>query len=166
MSLWLPPLVIMVLIFIGSTAILSGENTSRFLVPLLKFIFPFADMESLTRVRWVLRKIAHIGEYALLAFFYWRAISGTFNTSRVIGKWNRKHAMIAWAAAVVYAASDEYHQSFVPSRVGSIMDVGFDSLGAAVGILIAYLIFRTSKKYGKCPGTIESDTTIIEKEFD
>ncbi|MNL79991.1 VanZ like family protein [compost metagenome] len=47
--------------------------------------------------------------------------------------------MFAWAAATAYAATDEWHQAFVPGRGPALTDVGIDSLGAATALLAAWL---------------------------
>ena len=54
---------------------------------------------------------------------------------------------------VTYAASDEFHQSFVPGRGPSIIDVGIDSLGVLTGILIVLIIisiYRALKSDKRC----------------
>ena len=71
---------------------------------------------------YVLRKCAHATEYAILALLLLRA-TGSF-------AW-------AWSLAVVYAASDEIHQTFVPGRHGSPVDVAIDAAGAALGLAAA-----------------------------
>jgi VanZ family protein len=72
----------------------------------------------------VLRKCAHMTEYAILAVLLVRA-TGSY-------AW-------AFALAVAYAASDEVHQLFVPGRHGSPVDVAID----AVGVLIGLALLRT-----------------------
>jgi VanZ family protein len=67
----------------------------------------------------VLRKIAHAAEFALLGLLLARA------TSR---------PAVALALGALYAVSDEVHQSFVPGRVGSPLDVLLDTAGVAVGV--------------------------------
>ncbi len=67
----------------------------------------------------VLRKCAHMTEYAILAVLAWRAT---------------RSATQAFALAVAYAASDEVHQLFVRGRHGSPLDVGVDAAGALIGL--------------------------------
>jgi hypothetical protein len=74
------------------------------------------------------RKLAHFGEYALLAILWWRALR-TRTTPR-------RAALGAFLIASLYAASDEYHQSFVEGRSGNPLDWAIDSSGAAVGLLL------------------------------
>ncbi len=77
----------------------------------------------------VLRKIVHMAEYGVLWFLWWRAL-------------NREHAGIAAAITVIYAASDEWHQTFVHGRVGAPTDVLID----ACGVLLAFLISRLRQR--------------------
>ena len=69
----------------------------------------------------VLRKIAHAGEYAVLGALLVRA------TGR---------AGVAFVLGTLYAISDEAHQSFVPGRLGSPVDVAIDAVGVAVGVVV------------------------------
>jgi VanZ family protein len=86
-------------------------------------IFAFSSVPSLSSGLggWdlVLRKLAHMTEYAILAVLLVRAL-GSY----------------AWAfgLAVTYAASDEVHQLFVRGRHGSPIDVGIDAVGALIGL--------------------------------
>lgn len=149
-SLWAPPVCLMVLIFIGSTAILSGDNTSRILVPLLKFLFPFADLETLNSLRYAIRKCAHVTEYSLLAALLWRAVVfSSLSKGQKLNTWPMRESIYAFILSVLYAISDEFHQSFVPSRTGSFYDVLFDSTGAALGILCLFLFFTLKKRKKK-----------------
>jgi VanZ family protein len=69
----------------------------------------------------VLRKIAHAAEYAVLGALLVRATGRTG---------------LAFALGTLYAVSDELHQSFVPGRLGSPIDVAIDAVGVAAGIAL------------------------------
>lgn len=75
-------------------------------------------------------KLIHFLEYMLLALLLLRALNGTFpgRTPVVLG-------ITAFIIAVIYAASDEFHQSFVPGRNANALDWLSDSCGAALGSL-------------------------------
>jgi VanZ family protein len=107
-SLWAPPLVLMAVIYVlaAQPDLSSGLGTLDF----------------------YLRKLAHMAEYALLLFLWWRAL--------------REHMAerpaIALAAAVtfLYSISDEWHQSFVEGRTGTPVDVALDAVGRAVAVAL------------------------------
>ena len=70
----------------------------------------------------LLRKIAHILEYAILTFLLIKALSEHQLT-------NRRILILAISLAILYAISDEYHQSFILGREGTLRDVVIDSIG-------------------------------------
>ena len=136
---WLPAVIWMVLIFAGSTDVLSGEHTARFIEPLLRWLF----VGRLTpgEVQWghfFLRKTGHVVEYAVLSALFWFALGrsrldpGAGANHR--GPWLA--VCLAVLLAVGYAALDEYHQSFVPSRTSSWHDVAIDTGGSVVGLVL------------------------------
>jgi VanZ family protein len=101
--------------------------TSRWL-PVLVWagvIFAFSSIPSLSTHLgtwdYVLRKLAHMTEYAILAVLLRRATG---------------QAGWAFALTVAYAASDELHQTFVRGRHGSPIDVGIDAAGALIGLAV------------------------------
>jgi VanZ family protein len=117
-------------IFFASTDSFSASNTSRFARPFLRWLMPGADEARIIFWHGVIRKAAHFSEYALLAFLAARAFSGS-------GKeWLRRH-WFWWAAGLVvlYALFDEYHQSFMPTRTGSIYDSMIDTAGGITCLL-------------------------------
>lgn len=79
--------------------------------------------------------VAHTGEYAVLAILVARWARPVFPGQRV-----RVIVLGAWLLAAAYAASDEFHQSFVPNRDASPFDWAFDVWGAALGLLIWRLV--------------------------
>jgi VanZ family protein len=122
----------MALIFIGSTDMLSAEHTSRFLVPFLRWLNPEINWATLTFLQTIIRKLGHVTEYAILAALLWRALRG--GTAWKPKVWILFAAV--WTACAIFAASDEFHQSFVPSRTSSFRDVTIDVCGALVGLTI------------------------------
>jgi hypothetical protein len=84
----------------------------------------------------VLRKGAHLAEYAVLGLLLMRA-------------WGRE--LPALVTAVAYAATDEIHQRFVQGRHSSPFDVAFDACGAAIGLLL----WQLSRRWG-CLRSVES----------
>jgi VanZ family protein len=137
----MPSIIWMALIFLGSTDILSAEHTSRFLVPFLRWIDPQISLATLNAIQFGIRKLGHLTEYAILAMLLWRALrSGT--------GWQMKMSilfLIAALACAIFAASDEFHQSFVPSRTSSPVDVMIDICGALVGLEICLAFARRKR---------------------
>lgn len=112
LKLWLPPIFWMAIIFF-----LSSRPTIK-----------------TTEIYWqdfIVKKTAHFIEYAILSFLYIRA----FLASEVSRK---KSFLLAFLISLVYAISDEYHQSFIPGREPRVRDVIIDSMGAIFAIYIVY----------------------------
>jgi len=82
-------------------------------------VFSWADM--------IIKKSGHIIGYALLAFWYWYGLGMDQNK-----RW------LAWLLAIVYALTDEFHQTFVSGRNASLWDVVIlDNLGALISLWLA-----------------------------
>jgi VanZ family protein len=132
---WLPVLIWLAFIFIGSTDLLSAEHTSRFIGPILRWFNPNVSPAAIAKVQFFIRKAAHLTEYAILAALIWRAL--WLGRSRAM-KMSILFVMTLLACAV-FAASDEFHQSFIPSRTASPIDVMIDICGALVGLIISWI---------------------------
>jgi VanZ family protein len=126
---WLPVLAWMVFIFVGSSDLLSAEHTSRYIGPFLRWFSPDVSDATIALVQLVVRKCAHLTEYAILAALLVRAL-------RMFG--------VAFPVAAIYAAVDEFHQSFVATRTASPWDVAIDCVGAIAG-LVLYGLARKRK---------------------
>jgi len=83
----------------------------------------------------VLRKVVHFSEYALLAGLWWRALRTRFDA--------RAALLAAFSVTAAYAVTDEIHQTFVETRVGTPVDVLIDIAGAAA---VTALIARRRRK--------------------
>jgi VanZ family protein len=146
---WLPVALWMAVIFAGSTGAMSPENTSRIIGPILRFIYPQVSDATIGAVQFLVRKSAHATEYAVLGLLLWRARrKPTRGDAR---PWNWAEARFAWLVAVAYAASDEWHQSFVPSRMGQAGDVLIDAAGAAAALLMLWCLHRRFSKPPRQP---------------
>ena len=130
---WLPLLVWLGVIFFGSTDLMSAEHTSRFIVPFLRWLKPDISIETLASIHLVIRKCAHLGEYAILALLLLRASICVINLKR----WMPILYACVWVTCFLVAITDEFHQTFVVSRGASAADVMIDGIGAILGLLIA-----------------------------
>ena len=79
------------------------------------------------------KKGGHFFAYGILASLYLMGIDERHPRS----------ISLAWGLATLYAISDEFHQSFVPGRFASILDVGIDALGAFSGLMVFTFVSRT-----------------------
>ena len=104
---WWPPLVLMAVIFLFSAQ------------PSLNSGLGLADT--------IGRKIVHFAEYGLLAFLWARALRTRMDA--------RRAALVALVVTSLYAATDEFHQTFVEGRHGSPLDWAIDTAGAATATL-------------------------------
>jgi VanZ family protein len=93
----------------------------------------------------LLRKCCHLMEYAILALLIFRALSHS-RTNLFAWSWPRVGGTLL--IVFLYAASDEYHQSFVPGRTALFSDVCIDTGGGAIGLLLA-LIYHTCLRHKK-----------------
>jgi VanZ family protein len=117
-----------VIILLASSDLFSSSHTGSLISTLLTAIVghPLPD-ESFATVHWALRKSGHLLAYGLLGALWFRAI----RAERAGWKWTWSAGAVALAMAV--AVTDEWHQTFVPSRTGTPGDVLIDMIGAAIG---------------------------------
>ena len=116
-------------VLFASSANFSASNTSRIIRPLLLWLFPDIAEASILRVHFFVRKAAHFTEYAVLALFAARA----FRTSG-LSVLRRYWWLASFALVAAVALTDEYHQSFLPSRTGTIYDSLLDMTGGATAL--------------------------------
>ena len=149
---WLPLLIWMALIFTGSSDLLAGEHTSRYFVPLMHFLFGNRlSAEQIEYAHHLFRKGGHLTEYAVLCVLFWRVVASLHATYIPLSFAQKRNGyLIAVACSLVYAATDEFHQSFVPSRTASVYDVMIDTVGAALGLALYLLLARSlARKAGR-----------------
>ena len=130
-----PVVVWAALIFIGSSSILSGSNTSAFLVQPMHWLFPEASDSTLQLAHLLIRKAGHLTEYAILAWLAARAFR-TSSNELLHYRW----FLLALILVVLYSLSDEFHQSFVPSRGASLYDCMIDTVGGLM--MLGFLAAR------------------------
>jgi VanZ family protein len=101
---WLP-----LLLWLGAIYFVSGQ--------------PKADIPSYGTWDLLVKKGAHFLAYAIVALLAWRVFEG-----------GKRPYLYAALLTILYAASDEFHQTFVPGRNGTFMDVVIDSLGGLAAL--------------------------------
>jgi VanZ family protein len=133
---WLPVGLGMVLIFKASGDSGSFSHSSRIIGPLVRFFFPGISDAALHQVVFGVRKAAHLTEYAFLAVLLWR---GLRREHWLRTRWEWQTALRVLLLVALYAASDEWHQSFVPNREASVIDVLIDTIGAGAGLFLIWI---------------------------
>jgi VanZ family protein len=134
---WLPVLLWACVIFLVSTEHFAAPQSSRILGPLLHWLFPGITPEQVSFVQFVVRKLGHWFEYFVLAVLLYRALYAESS-----GKSSVRAAVLTLFLALVWAISDEFHQSLVPSRTATPVDVMIDGFGSLCGTFWMYLRHR------------------------
>jgi VanZ family protein len=130
---WIPVILWASLIFVFSTDTFSSTNTAGIFEPIFSQIFPQLPVGDIERIHALIRKVGHFSEYFVLAFLLMRALRNAMG-EELFGR----RLFLSILIATLYAVSDEAHQSFVPSRSASAVDVSIDSIGAICGTLLSY----------------------------
>lgn len=127
---WLAVVVWAAVISFFSTGWFSGEHTGGVLLPILRALLPGATPDQLLALHQLIRKGAHLFEYTVLGGLLVRALREEGLRGPVL-------LAAAIAIGIAYAALDEFHQVFVPSRTASPHDVVVDAAGVVVGAVLA-----------------------------
>jgi len=136
---WIALILWLIVIAIESTTYLSSNNTSRFLYPLLHWLFGI-DYASFEPWHVFIRKTGHVLGYGLLSILFFRAWRETL--PRIDGgRWSARWATIAVVGTALIASLDEWHQSYIPTRTGTIRDVILDSC-AGIAAQLAILLYQ------------------------
>jgi VanZ family protein len=128
-----PVIVWAAVIWTMSTHWFTGANTSRFILPVLRFFFPHASLHFLNRAHFLIRKAGHVTEYFIFSLLVLRTIRGERPGWRLI--W----ALATLVIVFVYAGSDEFHQYFVPGRGSEFSDVLLDTAAGTAAQVFAWL---------------------------
>ncbi len=117
------------LIAIESTDMLSAQNTSSLLYALATSLFGPISMAKFYVWHTLLRKTGHVLGYGTLSWLLFRAWRTTISLTD-LRRWSFDWARASFFMTVLVACLDEWHQSFLPSRTGSVQDVVLDSSAA------------------------------------
>jgi VanZ family protein len=136
---WIALILWLIVIAIESTDWLSAHHTGRILYPLLHFLFGMG-WERFEVVHFFLRKGGHVFGYGLLSILLFRAWRETLPVASGVN-WTFRWANIAVLGTALVASLDEWHQSFIPSRTGTVHDVILDTC-AGIAAQILVFLFR------------------------
>jgi len=130
---WLPVFAWMGFLFPLTNDTLSSNSTSYFIIPIIKWFLPHASQATVETLHIAFRKCVHFFEYALLAFLLFRGFR------RGNKSWSWKWIIYAGLIAIGYGSLDEFLQTLILSRTGSINDWMIDSAGAISALGIIYI---------------------------
>jgi VanZ family protein len=125
---WFPVAVWMGFIFWMSTDAFSSERTAEIIGPALQMVFPRLSFAVTDQIHLLIRKAAHIAEYFILGLLLFRALAREDSSLKL----RKRSATYVMIIVVLYAMSDEFHQSFISSRDACIGDVLLDSSGGVL----------------------------------
>ena len=138
---WLPVVFWMAFIFWMSTETFSSQNTFSWIEMLVRFWVPKISSQEMVFIHALIRKAGHVIEYFVLGLLLFRTFRGGS-----ISSWNWRWSFFAVIVVVLWAASDEFHQSFVSTRTASAVDVGIDTAGGIFAQFAGALWHRYKKK--------------------
>lgn len=137
LSAYAPVFLWVAVIFYLSSDSGSMNETSRFLRPLVLFFFPDISEASLQIIHGIVRKSAHVIEYAVLALLVLRAVwRSHFEVLR------RYRFVVPLLFVIAIASIDEFNQSFSSARTGTYQDVLLDTAGGTIAVLAVWLWTR------------------------
>jgi len=97
---------------------------------------PSAELPYFNWADRIVKKGGHALGYGLLALAYLRGLKGGSSHA------SSRQFLVAWLMAVLYSATDEFHQSFTPGRHPAVTDVMIDSIGALVALVLANRYYK------------------------
>ena len=147
-------LAIMVFIFVQSALpdYMSTEESNPFVV-FIASVLEKTTTATINRelISFLVRKTAHFLEYMVLGVSLYLTVGEFLKSKREAGQrpepqkvrnFQILSIVIPFLIGILYAATDEFHQLFVPGRFGSVKDVLIDGAGVLAGILIIRGILR------------------------
>ncbi len=137
MSAWLPVAVGIGVIMLESTELMGSNHTSHPLRWLWETLFGTVSNASWDVIHHLIRKSGHFFGYGALGLAWLRAWWMTLPHSHFFSD-----AVLALLGTALVASCDEWHQTFLPNRTGSIWDVLLDCCGAIALLLAAYIFMR------------------------
>jgi VanZ family protein len=148
---WLPVIIWAGVIFFMSTRTFGPGFSNRLLSHILALLHLKVSHQTFHILATGFRKLGHFTEYAIFAIFLYHAMGDDHRSA-----WNPRKALACILLAGLYSLTDEFHQRFVPDRGSSIVDCGFDMIGATLGMVIVYFAGEGSAK----PGHDVQDRTV------
>jgi VanZ family protein len=139
---WAPVVVAIGVICIESTGAFSSQHTSGWLRPIVERLLGHIDDIVWGNLHHYIRKTGHFLGYGAVGFTFLRAWLHTLDRRgrRSLTAWRLQSSLLAILSTALVASGDEFHQTFIPSRTGSPMDVLLDTIGALTLCLLVWLV--------------------------
>ncbi len=141
-NVWTPVAFAVAIICAESTNTFSSQNTSGWLRPFVQYWFGVIQTDNWDTFHHYLRKTGHFVGYGGVAFTFLRAWLYTLDRSgqKTLLAWRLRSSLLAIASTAFVASCDEFHQTFIPSRTGTPLDVLLDTIGATTLCLLVWLL--------------------------
>ncbi|HEY3027817.1 MAG TPA: VanZ family protein [Pyrinomonadaceae bacterium] len=123
----------MAVIFFASTDVFSASHSGQLIRPLLLWLFPNISAGQISTIHSLIRKAGHLTEYAILGLLAARAFYGSAHAGL-----RRRWFAVSLSLIVLYAFSDEFHQSFTSSRTASVYDSFIDISGGLAALILYF----------------------------
>ncbi|MBZ5704537.1 MAG: VanZ family protein [Acidobacteriia bacterium] len=135
---WIAAILWLILIAFESTDWLSAANTSRILYPLFHFL---TGVDPIRFVIWdyYIRKVGHFVGYFALSYLLFRAWRATLPVPDM-PRWSSQWARISFFMTALVACLDEWHQTYLASRTGTLNDVALDTSAALVAQVVIFFL--------------------------
>lgn len=114
------------------------QTVVRVFMPNFSNLTPQEQTSILKDTSFVIRKLAHYSEYAVLGLFLFAAVYVFSQNQKVV-------FLVSGTLGILYAISDEFHQSFVSGRAPMIKDVLIDSIGLLTVLFLLGIIWNIKK---------------------
>jgi len=139
-SAWLPVAIGIGVIMLESAVRFGADRTSQPLRRIWEAIFGHVSNRNWHLIHTCIRKSGHFLGFGLVGLAWLRAWRMSIPNSRFV-----TDAGLALMGTVLVASGDEFHQTFLPNRTGSVRDVMIDCAGAIVLQVLVYLYLRAFK---------------------
>ena len=144
---WVPVAIAIAVICVESTDTFSAQNTSSWLRPIVQHFFGVISDSRWDSFHHYLRKSGHFVGYGAVGFTFLRAWLQTLarRGPATSISWRLESSILAIFSTAIVASCDEFHQTFLPSRTGTPVDVLLDTTGACVLCLVVWLVCWTRR---------------------
>ena len=140
LSAWLPVVLAIGCIALESQPLFGADHTSGPLQTIVEWFTGPLTRDQWWHVHLAIRKTGHFTGYGLVSLTWFRAIWMSYRTGRSWGARKLTAHLLAMVGTFLVASGDEFHQSFLPNRTGTPVDVLIDCSGALLVQLIIFFV--------------------------